>query len=83
MVHTREQNQEEFPEIWQKGICVHGLGKLSTAMSSVFLRKAELSEELKKLTPDIPIVSEENTTADNKAAAKKGIFWLYYYVFWL
>ena len=33
-------------------------------------------EELKSLTPDIPIVSEENTEEENKAAAKNGLFWL-------
>ena len=33
-------------------------------------------EELSKLTPDIPIVSEENPEEDNKKAAKSGLFWL-------
>jgi 3'(2'), 5'-bisphosphate nucleotidase len=32
--------------------------------------------ELQKLTPDIPIVSEENSEAENMQAAKGGTFWL-------
>jgi 3'(2'), 5'-bisphosphate nucleotidase len=31
---------------------------------------------LKELTPDIPVVSEENTEEENKLAAKGGKFWL-------
>jgi 3'(2'), 5'-bisphosphate nucleotidase len=33
-------------------------------------------EQLQELTPDIPVVSEENDVADNKKAAKNGVFWL-------
>jgi 3'(2'), 5'-bisphosphate nucleotidase len=33
-------------------------------------------QELKKLTPDIPIVSEENSEDENKKAAKGGLFWI-------
>ncbi|MDA0781782.1 MAG: 3'(2'),5'-bisphosphate nucleotidase CysQ [Rickettsiales bacterium] len=33
-------------------------------------------QELATLTPDIPIVSEENSEEENKNAAKGGLFWL-------
>jgi 3'(2'), 5'-bisphosphate nucleotidase len=32
--------------------------------------------ELNALTPDIPVVSEENSEEENKKAAKNGLFWL-------
>jgi 3'(2'), 5'-bisphosphate nucleotidase len=35
-----------------------------------------IMKRLKELAPEIPIVSEENTEAENKMAAQGGVFWL-------